>query len=273
MSTREREAWEAVMAPPPSTSVALVPLRADRAPIPPAPKPAEGPANVHRYFYTMGYTALAMIVLATFLQPRIGTNAAALFIPGAMMLGLGGLGVLIHVIYKPSMPKLRQGLGAIAALALTLLAMQPIDRIAQEVHAGARIPELQVLADELVRDGRFSRIGIPYNDGVELNGYHGSLHGGYASATAHGVPAPPTLYKVLRRDGISRLDLVRMMRRLEAADVWRVGVQPGFIVFATETGSDLLYVRPGQSIPRGEGHLWRPLGGGWYLTNGSTWLE
>lgn len=281
MTTREHPAWEAVTAPPASTSTALVPLRADRAPAPPAPRPPGPPRNVHRVFYGMGYSALGFFILGTFLQPRIGPAAAGFFILGAMFLGLGGVGVLGHVAYKPSVAKLRKGLGAVAAVVLTAAAIRPIDRIAQEVHADTHIAAAQALVDDLARDGRVRVIGVPSAEWVTLNGFHGKLDGSYASTSApvdtsaFGAPVLP-LYEVLRRDGISRLELVRMMNRLQAAGVSEMVYKAGVVTVRMETGADLLYVRPGHVLPTGTvlaGQHTRPLGGGWYLLAGRRWRD
>lgn len=270
MSTREREAWEAITAPP-STSMALVPLRPDPAPAP-AP-PAGPPRNAHRYFYGMGYAALGLIVLGTFLQPRIGPAAAALFAPAALLLGLGGLGVLVHVLYRPSMPKLRKGLGAIAALGLTLAAIRPIDRMAQEVHAAARIPRLEAFVEDRLSEGRVHDIGIPSTGWVSLNGFRGRLDGTHTSVTEASGPNPPSLSRVLKRDGISRPELVRMMGEMEGLGVREMVVSEGFVTVAMEAGPHLLYVRPGRALPAFPEPATRPLGGGWYLLLDRGWLD
>ncbi|HEX6036851.1 hypothetical protein [Longimicrobium sp.] len=277
MSTREREAWEAIVAPPPSTSVALVPLRADREPVHPPPPSSDSPPNAHRYFYAMGYAALGMILLGTFFEPRIGGGAAAgLFMPAMMMLGIGGLGVLIHVLYKPSLAKLRKGLGAVAALVLTLVATVPVSRVGREVHASARVARLQPLADDLVRDGRIHRIAVSSGEWVALNDFEGNLKSSSIASSNAAAGPSRTLYEVLRRDGISRLELVRLMNRLRAAGVSEVGISASAVTLWTETGADLLYVRPGQALASAalpERRHTQPLGGGWYLLVRRGWLD
>lgn len=270
MSTAEREVLDAVEPPHPAPSMALVPLTVDRAPPRPASPPAK-PGNAHRFFYAIGYAGLALLTLGTAMGPRSEGAMLACYALGAPALGLGGMGVLLHTVYRPSMRKLRQALGAVAALVLTAAAQVPVARAAEEVHAAASIARLQPLADELARDGRIRSIGRRTAGFIELNGYRGRLDGSDRVQVDGGTSA--TLAELLRRDGISRLELVRLLNRLDRAGVRRVDVGAGYVALDREdVGSSLLYVRPGQPLPPPGTHMlergaWRtqPLGGGWYL--------
>lgn len=273
MSTVEREVLDAVEAAHPAPSMALVPLTQDRAPLRAAAPASAKPANVHRIFFGTGYAGLALIMIGTWLGPRYENAMVGGYVIGAMAVGLGGLGVLVHVLYRPSMRKLRQGLGAVAALVLTVAAQRPVMHAALEAHASARIPELQQLADDLARDGRIRHLGIPLTGWVELNGFRGRLDGAHVDVTEESGPNPLPLAAILQRDGISRLELVRLTRRLREAGITRVSVGEAAVEFESDgAGSSMLYVRPGQPLPRPEvafpGRPYlrtQPLGGGWYL--------
>lgn len=165
-------------------------------------------------------------------------------------------------------------------MVLTAAAIRPIESIAWEVHAEAHIAAVQALVDDLARDGRIRTVGVPAREWIALNGFHGRLDGSYASAPADTMPhAAPllSLHEVLRRDGISRLELVRMMNRLRAAGVSGMVIEAGFVTVEMEVGADLLYVRPGHVLPTADAVLarqhTRPLGGGWYLLEGRQWLD
>lgn len=276
MSTAEREVMDAVRAPHPVPSMALVPLTADRAPLHPAPAK---PSNVHRVFYGMGYAALVLITFGTAMAPRWGNAMFGFYVMGVFGLGLGGLGVLIHVLYRPSMAKLRKGLGAVAALGLTLAAQGTVADAADEVHAASRIARLQPLADDLSRDGRIRALGAPMDGWVDLNGYHGRLDS-RDRVRVDGV-TEMALADVLRRDGISRLELVRLLNRLERSGTRRVEMGAAYVAFEAGTvGADLLYVRPGQAPPTPGAEILdqrvvraRPVGGGWYLLLPEGWID
>ncbi|HLM67762.1 MAG TPA: hypothetical protein VK358_09555 [Longimicrobium sp.] len=268
MSTLEHVVME-VDAPPPSTSMALVPLpRAEAAH--PGAAPAEAkPSTIHRYFYGLGYVALALLLLGTWAEPANGNAAAALYLFAAFSLGVAGLGVLVHVAYRPRMDKLRKGLGAVASLALAIAATGPVGHAAREVHAQSAVVRLQPLADDLLRNGRIRMIAIPATGWIELNDFVGRMDTSDPSTSSTSV----TLAEVLARDGISRLELVRMRRALEQAGVLRVEVRAAYVGFYDPgVGANLLYVRPGH-VPPSPGAAvlehtdWRtePLGGGWYL--------
>jgi uncharacterized membrane protein len=268
VSTLEREVVE-VNAPLPSTSMALVPLTGDRGP---RAVPAAGmPSHLYRYFYGIGYAALAMMLLGAWLDPLGDDASLVLFGLAVVCLAFGGLGVLIHTGYKPNVQKLRRMLGAIASLVLAVLATGPVESAAREVHASRAIAQLQPLAEQLARDGRIRTIGIPRNGWVELNGYQGALDGSTQGYSPDGAMTP--LAEVLQRDGISRLELVRLMRGMRDARVTRVETGAAYVVFDRPgVATDLLYLRPGQPLPPPrtpilERPLWQtqPMGGGWYL--------
>lgn len=255
----------------PSTSLALVPRPATRDPHPRTVTPG-GPSASHRFFYGMGYAALPLLLLAAWLEPMAFDVMAVLAGLAIVMLGIAGLGVIIHVLYHPNERKVRMGLGAVASLALTVLALAPVSRAAREVHAQSAIVRLQPLADELLRNGRIRQIAFPAHDWIELNGFSGRMDTGDPSSSGPAVP----LAAVLQRDGISRLELVRMRRRMEQAGVSRLEVEAGYVGFR-DPGIDasLLYVRPGHAPPSPERQLmermnWtsQPLGGGWYMIEG-----
>jgi hypothetical protein len=273
VSTLEHEVMDAG-APHPSPSLALVPLpRAETAH--PGAAPAEAkPSTIHRYFYGLGYAALAMITLGAWIEPANGAAAAALYVIATFSLGVGGLGVLVHVAYRPRMEKLRKGLGAIAALALTIAVIGPIGRAATEVHAQSAIVRLQPLADDLLRNGRIRVIAIPAAGWIELNDYVGRMDTSDPSTSSTSV----TLAEVLARDGISRLELLRMRHALEQAGVSRVEVGEAYVgLYDPGVGANMVYVRPGHAPPPpGAAVLERthwgtqPLGGGWYAGPASS---
>jgi hypothetical protein len=194
----------------------------------------------------------------------------ALFGLSIVGLAFAGLGVLIHTAYRPSVHKLRMMLGAVASLVLTVASVDPIGRAAREVHASSAIVRMQPLADALARDGRIRSIGVSRGDWVELNGWAGSLDGGNVPVV-DGRLVP--LLEVLQRDGISRLDLVRLLRQMREQGVTRVHTGAAYVAFERRGGqTPLLYLRPGQPLPppgtaildRNAWHT-QPMGGGWYL--------
>ena len=268
MSTLEREVVDA-SAPHPSASMALVPLSGDHAVRQPATRAAGGPAHVHRYFYGMGYMALAFLALAAWLQPSRPDAATFLYASGAFSLGIAGLAVLIHVVYRPRMQKLRMGLGAVASVVLTAAALEPIGDAAREVHAESLAIRLQPLADDLARDPRIRALGLTPAGWVDLGGQTGSLDGAMDTTSAG---APLMMADLLERVGIARQEVERLMERMREACVLRLEVREAYVAFANRNQATLLFARPGRTLPPpGTAILdqprWRtqPLGGGWYL--------
>ena len=266
MSTRELEVLDAETESRPSTSMALVPL--PRGPVPQAQ--TAQPETAHRWFYGSGYTGLVLILCAAATSPANELLSAALLMLGACAVGLGGLGVFIHVLYRPRMDKLRKGLGAVASVALTAAAAFPLYNAALEVHASKRVLQLQPLAELVSGIDGVRVMGRPDDGWVELNGFRGDLHSSATVAMPEG--SAMTLAQVLERDGISRLELVRLRAGMETAGVSRIEAEAAYIAFAERGDADLLYVRPGQALPQPgttilESTRWRtrPLGGGWYL--------
>lgn len=271
MSTREIDVVDADVAPRPSTSLALVHLPREAVPQGPEAQPALAePANAHVWFYTLGYTGLALILLAAWVGPVNEGATMALLAIGALSVGFGGVGVLIHVLYRPRMDKLRKGLGAVASVALTAAAAFPINNAAREVHASNRIAQLEPLAALVSGTGGLRQMALPSDGWVELNGFRGDIRSSAPVLTTDG-PAL-NLAQVLERDGISRGELVRLMAAMEAANVLRVEAGTAHIAFDHPGDADLLYVRPGHPLPQPgmeimERARWRtqPLGDGWYL--------
>jgi hypothetical protein len=252
----------------PSTSLALVPLSTGRAfvegvsPTPPRPLPA----RVHRAFYAMGYTGLALLVC--------GAWAIMFFVMGAGCVGLGGLGVLVHLLWPPrTMHKLRTTLGAIASLVLAVASVEPIMDAAREVRAASLVPALQPLADDLVRYGRITDMERGGYQRVALNGYSGRATSIDGIETAR--PGEPLTFEgVLRRDGVAREDFDAFQERLRRTGMSAVRVQPGYVLFRSPGSPPwrLLHVLPGHPLPpRGaalDGWVrWmaQPLGGGWFI--------
>lgn len=270
VDTRETGVADADVAPRPSTSLALVPLpREAIRPVTELPAQAE-PGTAHRWFYGSGYTGLAMILCAAWAGPASEMMSIILLLTGAFAVGIGGLGVLIHVCYRPRMDKLRKGLGAVAAVALTAAAALPIHNAAVEVNASRRIAQVEPLAALVSGSAGIRVIAVPSPDWVELNGFSGDIHSNATSAMREGPPL--TLAQVLERDGISRGELVRLRAAMKAAEVSRVEAQAAYLAFDVSGDVNLLYVRPGQVLPQPGTEIlyrarWRtkPLGGGWYL--------
>ncbi|HYW10709.1 MAG TPA: hypothetical protein VE871_02100 [Longimicrobium sp.] len=267
MSTREIDAVDADVAAPPSTAMALV--RLPRADVP-AEKPGQPEANGHRWFYGLGYTGLGLILCAAWAGPANEAMSAALVALGVLSVGLGGVGVLIHVFYRPRMDKLRKGLGAVASVALTAAAAFPVNNAALEVHASNRIGQLEPLAALVTGTGGVRQIGVPSGGWVELNGFRGDIR----SSAPSSMPDGPALNlaQVLERDGISRVELVRLTGAMEAAHVLRAEAGAAYVAFDGTGDADLLYVRPGHPLPQPGTAImdrvrWRtkPLGDGWYL--------
>lgn len=280
MSTQARYA-EAAASSVPSTalvpvSTALVPVVGDRARIevsPGAPKPV----NAHRFFYVLGYLGLVAIVAAAWTTAVQGGAWYALFPIGIIFVGLGGLGVLIHTLYRPNERKVRHLLLALASVGVVAASAPLLQRIAREVHATAMISRLQPLADEVLRDARIVNVGTSGTDRVALNGFNGQLSGsdGWMGGLDDGTNQPAVLADILERDGISRGELQTYMDKLERAGANAVERADGRLLFtpAGQNSHWLLHVPPGVAIPRPGTRLtnelgrWHadPLGGGWYL--------
>ncbi len=271
MSTREIDVADAGMASPPSTSLALVRLPHGAVPqVPEAQRAQPEPGHAHAWFYGLGYTGLAMILLAAWVGPVNEGASMALLALGVLSVGFGGVGVLIHVFYRPRMDKLRKGLGAIASVALTAAAVFPINNAAREVHASNRITQLEPLAALVSGTAGVRHIGVPSDGWVELNGFRGDIRSSAPTLMSGGTAL--NLAQVLERDGISRSELVGLMAALEAANVLEVEAGAAFVAFNHPGDADLLYVRPGHPLPQPgtaimERTRWRtqPLGDGWYL--------
>lgn len=270
MSTREIDVVDADAASHPSTSMALVPLPREAVPrVQTADPPAEQ-GNAYRWVYGLGYTGLALIACAVWVQPASEMLALPLLMLGAASVGIGGMGVLVHAFFRPRMDRVRKGLGAVAAVALTAAALFPIHNAALEVHASRRIVQLEPLAAMVSGTAGVRVMGVPSVGWVELNGFRGDVR---SSATVSMQQGPAlTLAQVLERDGVSRLELVRLIAAMEAAGVARVEAAAAYVAFDAPGDANLLYVRPGQILPQPgtailERTRWRtrPLGDGWYL--------
>jgi hypothetical protein len=271
--TAERMIQPAV-APPPSTSLALVPLRSDSAEPGPVRLPDAGAMGVHRAFFGMWYLGVALLPMAAWVGVWSWDWNMALIPLGVGMLILGGMGVAVRTLFKPRMQKLRQALGAGAALTLSLASLEPVRDAAMEVCASGVVAKLEPMAAELARDGRIRAIGRNSLGWVSLNGFAGQDNGpdvlaGRSPGLAYGLE----LQDVLIRDGIPRAEYTAWMDRLRGAGIMEAEVRPGYVAFRREEHGRwmLLYVRPGHVLPRRmevmDRQTWRtePLGGGWYL--------
>jgi hypothetical protein len=280
VSTLEHEVMDADVARP-STSMALVPLAVDRQAVGSAALPRAAHASAHRAFYAMGYTGLAMLLVGAWMSAYGQEYMVMMFLPGGFCIGLGGLGVLGHLLWKPrTMHKLRTTLGAIASLGLTIAAMPVIGRISGEVHASSAIAGLQPLAEDLARYGRIGEMEVSSVEWVRLNGFTGLDTGPDAvSGRVPGDPYTVTLEDVLRRDGITRDELAAFRGRMLERGVRGVEVRPGYVLLVRNDAADrLLHVRPGQPLPQAVSGIispanlrTQPLGGGWYLVRSGTW--
>lgn len=278
MSTREHEVMDADVAHP-STSMALVPLAADRHAVGSVASSRVKPARAHRAFYAMGYTGLAMLLVGAWVSAYGEGYMVTMFLPAGFLIGLGGLGVLGHLLWKPrTMHKLRTTLGAIASLALTIAAIPVIGRVSGEVHASSAIVALQPLAEDLARYGRIREMEVSSVDWVRLNGFTGLDTGpDVASGRVPGESYTTALDDVLRRDGITRDEFTAFRSRMLERGVRAVEVRPEYVLLVRDGGADrLLHVRPGHPLPQGvsgspAGQRTQPLGGGWYLVRSGAW--
>jgi hypothetical protein len=260
----------------PSTSLALVPVSTGRAFVEGVTltPPRSGSSRVHRAFYAMGYTGLVLFVCGAWATAYHEGTTIMFFVMGAGCVGLGGLGVLVHLLWPPrTMHKLRTTLGAIASLVLTAASVEAIGDAAREVRAASLVPVLQPLADDLVRYGRITSMAPRGYQTVELNGYSGRAASIDGIETAR--PGEPLTFEdVLRRDGVTREEFDAFEQRLWRTGMREVHLQPGYVLF-NSPGSPpwrLLHVLPGHPLPaRGavlDGWVrWtaQPLGGGWYV--------
>jgi hypothetical protein len=274
VSTPARYA-EAVVQPeavtsPAAASTALVRITDERG-YQPAPARTEKPVNAHWFFYGMGYTGLALIWAALWLNGFTGERFLGVGIMGVMFVGLGGFGVVIHTLYRPNERKVRHLLLALASLALTGAAAVPIERISREMYATAAVHRLQPLADALAKDARIREIGVAPT-AVVLNGFYGPDYD--AAAVGERVQV---LDDVLARDGISREEYQAYQRALSAAGMDRAQRSASGVAFSP-VGHDnpwLLYVFPGHALPPAhalmdnggsrQAYHSQPLGGPWYM--------
>lgn len=267
MSTREREVVD-VGDVHPSTSLALVPLARDRTPLQPATPASSLPAHLHRWFYGLGYASLVGILLGGWFEHVDGDLSDVFYAMGLLGLAPAGLGVLIHVAYRPSERKLRMGLGAVASLVIAVSATIPLGRISQEVHAQNWIVRLQPLADDLVRDGRIASLSFTPDGWVEYDGRGGRLD----NVVAEGENGTPVLMAdLLREGGVAPQEMERLRARAAVGGASLVEVRDGYVSFQSRLGI-LTYVAPGRVPPPPATPImevprpWRlPLGGGWSL--------
>lgn len=274
MSTPARYA-QAVVQPPsavPATSTALVPVAADRAP---RLAPEEKPVNAHWFFYGMGYTGLALVWAAMWLEGLAPGRFVFVYILAMMFVGLGGFGILIHTVYKPNERKVRHMLLAIGSLTLTLAASVPVERITREMYATAAVARLQPLAEALAKDGRVIDIG-ELNGNSVFNGFYGPDEG---SLRVEPAQNGDVLVDVLARDGISREEYETYQQRLERAGMERAKRTASTVVFSPADRREpwLLYVMPGHALPPAHALLdetgtyhSQPLGGPWYMVLGGS---
>lgn len=254
----------------PVRSTALVPVIGDgrMRQVPAAP---QEPANVHRFFFGLGYAGLPLIWAGAVAGSVAGDGYAVLAGFGAIFVGLGGVGVVIHTLWKPNERKVRHLLLALASLALTLLSLVPARPMAREMYATAAVTRLEPLAATLANDARIRHIGVSFNQNVMLNGYFGS---GFGMGRVNGKDGEHTLESVLERDGITRAEFDAYQRRLREAGMKEAHRTASTVAFGPSGagGMMLVYVLPGHALPPahalvGDRGYWRsrPLGGSWYM--------
>lgn len=264
--------YAAATLPPAAPGPALVPMVGDRAPrIHVSPGPQK-PVNVHRLFFGLWYAALALIVIANWLQVRHVFTAEMIWLPALLFSALGGFGILIHTLWKPGERKVRHALAAGAALALTMALLGPVRHVSTQMFVASRVARLQPLAEALAQDARIRNVGLRGEDQVRLNGFEGPWQGdgGWIEGT---FPAPnSTLAEILARDGIAEPELREYAAALDRAGMDKAERSGDRVTFTYGYSLKLLYVPAGVSPPDprrlvdGPGS-WRsePLGGGWYL--------
>lgn len=269
MTTAARYA-AATLVEPPTSSATLVPLAGDRKPPARPPAKPDAPANAHLVFNGSWYAGVGLYVVAAGVGVYEFGPMEAAYVLGSLLLVLGGLGGLVHTLWKPSERKTRHALGAIAALVLAIACTPVLRRISTEVHASAQVQRLEPLAQAVIRDGRIREIGLE-GSWVKLNGYHGPEHA-TASSPSRRDTVRLELDDVLRRDGMTRAELTAHLRRLDRGGIRQAIVTPGFVALYPHDGSALLFVPPGHPLPArstriGGDPRWRtePLGGGWFL--------
>jgi hypothetical protein len=270
--------------PPMGGSVALVPLVDATRRLAVAAGTTAGARPGFMVVFGIGYAALAAICVASFLEPWIGWGAVSVYLLAGMCLFVAGLFVAVRTLWKPTERKFRQALAAVAALVVVLVSTPARMELGREVFATSRVPALQPLADELLRQRAIEVVGVRGGRTV-LNEYSGDSYSGmharaeptavYA-ASAETPPAPErrSLDDVLRLEGISRPEYDRVAGGLRAAGMDQVRVQPGRVEFkaAASPGLYLVYAQPGGPLPL-PGELVTdaavaqrtPLGDGWYL--------
>lgn len=264
--------YAAATLPPSAPGPALVPVVGDRAPrIHVSPGPQK-PVNVHRLFFGLWYAALALYVIANWVEVRHYHAADMVRLTGVLFTGLGGFGILIHTLWKPGERKVRHALAAGATLALTLASAGPVRHVSVQMFATSRVVRLQPLAEALARDARIRNLGVAGADRVELNGFHGPwqgegrwIEGPYPSPRA-------TLAEILARDGIAEPELREYAAALDGSGMSEAERSGGRVTFTYDYDLKLLYVPAGVSPPDPRRLVdsptrWRsePLGGGWYL--------
>jgi hypothetical protein len=258
--------------PPAAPAPALVPVAGDRAPrIHVSPGPQK-PVNVHRLFFGLWYAALALIVIANWLQVRHFLTANMFWLPALLFSALGGFGILIHTLWKPGERKVRHALAAGAAMVLTLASLGLVRHLSTQMLVASRVARLQPLAEALARDVRVRNVGLTGQDWVRLNGFQGSWQGegGWMEGPS---PAPrTTLAEILARDGIAEPELREYAAALDRSGMSEAERSAGRVTFTYDYDLKLLYVPAGVSPPDPRRLVdgptrWRsePLGGGWYL--------
>jgi uncharacterized membrane protein YdcZ (DUF606 family) len=259
-------------------SVALVPLATGRQRVPGATR---APANL-LWVFVAGYGGLATICAADVLAPWMGWAAARLYAPGVLCTMVAGAVLGLYTVWKPSERKFRQALAPAAALVATVATTELRVEFGIEAFAATRVTLLQPIADEVLRTGRITVLGVG-GEWVEVNDYSGDPRGGLYSAQSSTSPVsrPPSersstgrsVDDVLRTEGVSRAEFDRLTAAMRRAGVDRVLARPGHVSFrfARNGSTYLVYARPGQPLASTGSYFERstvrrtPLGDGWYL--------
>lgn len=256
------------MPPPATSSVALVPLAAERQLVPGA---APAPLNL-MWVFVAGYGGLATICAADLLAPWMGWAVAFLYAPGVLCTMMAGAVLGLYTVWKPTERKFRQAVVPAAALVATLATAELRTEFGTEAFASSRVALLAPVADQVLRSGRIGALAVGV-EWVELNGWSGNSRDGLH---AEGSSTSRALDDVLRTEGISRAEFDRLTAAMRGAGVDRVLARPGHVSFRLgQNGSTyLVYARPGQPLASTAGYLERttvrrtPLGDGWYLLRG-----
>lgn len=231
-------------------------------PIPPGTGPS--PAAV---FYGIGYTGVALIILASAIGGWNHDGRDGLYILGAIMVIIAGMFVVVYTLHKPTERKFRQALLAIAVLAGSTLAAYPINQAATEMRLSAQVAKLQPVADEVLRFRRLESWGA----------YQQLRIAGYYAVTAPDLMASAsdslgrTVNAVLQASGATRDEYDRVVDGLQRAGVVSMEMSGGELALRVrDTREVLLYLPPGRERrplePVFNEINWRskPLGGGWY---------